>query len=66
MGVLDSAGRESPILHITVKVLYVSWRELSELDASDSRDYVAGYLSFVRGVCAGPDASSDAIAEPSI
>src|SRR5918997_130114 len=29
MGVLDGAGREPPILHLTVKMLYVSWRELS-------------------------------------
>src|SRR5215203_632424 len=66
MGVLDSASREPPILHLTVKMLYVSRRELSELDAPDGRDDVAPYLSLVGGVCAGPDASPDAVVEPPI
>ena len=66
MGVLDGAGRDPPILHLTVKVLYVSWRELSELDAPDGRDDVAPYLSLVGGVCAGPDTSPDAVVEPPI
>src|SRR3712207_2938407 len=64
MGVLDGSGREPPVLHLTVKVLYVSGCELSKLDAPESRDYVAPYLSLVRSVCAGPDASPDAIVEP--
>jgi len=51
-------------LHLTVKVLYVSWRELSELDAPDGRDYVAPYLSLVGTAGAGPDASPDAVIEP--
>src|SRR5829696_8349128 len=66
MGVLDSASREPPILHLTIKMLYVSRRELSELDAPDGRDDVAPYLSLVGGVCAGPDASPDAVVEPPI
>src|SRR5215203_23050 len=66
MGVLDGAGREPPILHLTVKMLYVSWRELSELDAPDGRDDVAPYLSLVGGVCAGPNASPDTVVEPPI
>src|SRR5919107_2855698 len=64
MGVLDGAGRESPVLHLPVKVLYMSWRELSKLDAPDGRDYVAPYLSLVGRVRAGPDASPGAIIEP--
>jgi hypothetical protein len=47
-------------------MLYVSWRELSELDAPDGRDDLASYLSLVGGVCAGPDASPDAVVEPPI
>src|SRR5215207_9759067 len=66
MGVLDGAGREPPILHLTVKMLYVSWRELSELDAPDGRDDLASYLSLVGGVRAGPNASPDAVVEPPI
>ena len=64
MCVLDGAGREPPILHLTVKVLYVSWRELSELNAPDGRDDVASYLSLVGGVCAGPNTSPCAVVEP--
>ena len=45
MSILDSAGREYPILHFTAKVLHVSWRELSELDAPNSWDCVAPYLT---------------------
>src|SRR5829696_9649796 len=66
MGVLDGAGRKPPILHLTVEVLYVSWRELSELDAPNGRDDVAPYLSLVGGVCAGSDTSPDAVVEPPI
>ena len=57
MRILDGAGREPPILHLTVKALYVSRRELSELDVSASRHYVASYLSLVRGLRAGLYAS---------
>src|SRR5919112_1361217 len=64
MGVLDGAGRKPPILHLTVKELYVSWRELSELNAPDGRDDVASYLSLVGGVCAGPNTSPCAVVEP--
>jgi hypothetical protein len=47
-------------------MLYVSWRELSELDAPDGRDDIAPYLSLVGGVCAGPNTSPDAVVEPPI
>jgi acetyl esterase/lipase len=57
---------EPPILHLTVKMLYMSRRELSEFDAPDGRDDVAPYLSLVGGVCAGPYASPDAVVEPPI
>src|SRR5919199_585768 len=64
MGVLDGAGRESPILHLPVKVLYVSWREHFELNSPQSRDYVAPCLALVRGVRAGPNASSNRSLKP--
>jgi len=64
MRVSDGASREFAILHLPIKVLYVSGRKLFELDVPDSWDYVASYLALVGGVSAGLDASSDAIIEP--